>query len=110
MLFEEWRTLYGQVADLSKEQLKDINGTLRFSYAGDPDDDVPARLFVIHTFDSLLSKLLVAEILAAHGLTSGTGFAEELANIEEASALIQRLRAEIEEGGFFEATGITRFR
>ena len=109
MLFEEWRTLYGQVADLSKEQLKDVNGTLRFSYAGKPDDDVPARLFVIHTFDSLLIKLLAAEILAAHGLTSGTGFAEELATIDDDVALIGRLRADIENGGFFEATGIRGF-
>ena len=109
MLFEEWRTLYGQVADLSKEQLKDINGVLRFSYAGNSDDDVPARLFVIHTFDSLLIKLLAAEILAAHGLTSGSNFAEELATIDDDVALISRLRSDIEEGGFFEATGIHGF-
>lgn len=109
MLFEEWRTLYGQVADLSKEQLKDINGTLHFSYAGDPDDDVPARLFVIHTFDSLLIKLLAAEIIAAHGLASGIAFAQELATIDDDAALIGRLRSDIEEGGFFEGTGIHGF-
>jgi hypothetical protein len=109
MLFEEWRTLYGQVADLSKEQLKDINGVLHFSFAGKVDDDIPGRLFVVHTFDSLLSKLLAAEILAAHGLTSGVGFAEELATIDDDAALIQRLRSDIEEGGFFEAIGIHGF-
>jgi hypothetical protein len=109
MLFEEWRTLYGQVADLSKEQLKDINGALHFSYAGSPRDDIPARLFVIHTFDSLLSKLLAAEILAAHGLASGTTFAMELATLEDDAALIDRLRSDIENGGFFEATGIRGF-
>lgn len=109
MLFEEWRTLYGQVADLSKEQLKDVNGTLRFSYSGNTDDDIPARLFVIHTFDSLLIKLLAAEILAAHGLTSGTGFAEELATIDDDSVLIDRLRVDIENGGFYEATGVRGF-
>lgn len=109
MLFEEWRTLYGQVADLSKEQLKDINGALHFSYAGDRRDDIPARLFVIHTFDSLLIKLLAAEILAAHGLASGSAFAVELATIEDDTMLIGRLRSDIEEGGFFEATGIRGF-
>ncbi|GAA2890973.1 hypothetical protein GGQ99_005162 [Aminobacter niigataensis] len=109
MLFEEWRTLYGQVSALSREQLKDINGTLRFSYSGKPDDDVPARLFVIHTFNSLLIKLLGAEIVAAHGLASGTAFAQELATIDDDEALISRLRSDIEEGGFFEATGIYGF-
>ena len=111
MLFEEWRTLYGQVADLSKEQLKDINGTLRFSYAGDPDDDVPARLFVIHTFDSLLSKLLAAEILRRpRSHIWNNTFAEDLATIEGELPLIDlRLRADIEEGGFFRATGILGF-
>jgi len=109
MLFEEWRTLYGQVADLSKEQLRDINGAMRFSYAGDPDDDVPARLFIIHTFDALLIKLLAAEILAAHGLTSGTALAQELATIDDDGDLIQRLRRDIEEGGFFQASGIDGF-
>ena len=82
---------------------------MRFSWAGNPADDVSARLFVIHTFDSLLIKLLAAEILAAHGLTSGRGFAEELATIEDDVALMKRLRFDIEEGGFFETTGIHGF-
>ena len=109
MLFQEWRTLYGQVADLSKEQLKDINGTLRFSYSGKADDDVPARLFVIHTFDSLLIKLLAAEIVSAHGLASGTAFAQDLATVEDDAALLERLKRDIEEGGIFESTGLHSF-
>ena len=109
MLFHEWRTLYGQVADLSKEQLKDINGTLQFSYAGKKEDDVPARLFIIHTFDSLLIKLLAAEIVTAHGLASGKAFAQELAIIDDDSSLINRLRSDIEEGGIFESTGLNGF-
>ena len=109
MLFHEWRTLYGQVADLSREQLKDINGTLRFSYVGKAEDDVPARLFVIHTFNSLLIKLLAAEIVTAHGLASGAAFAQELAVIDADKTLMGRLRADIEEGGIFEATGLQGF-
>src|SRR5258708_15273068 len=109
MLFQEWRTLYGQVADLSKEQLKDINGTLRFSYLGNAEDDVPARLFVIHTFDSLLIKLLAAEVVTAHGLASGIAFAQDLATIDNDTLLMDRLRYDIEEGGIFEATGLHGF-
>ena len=108
MLFEEWRTLYGQVADLSREQLKGINGTLRFARSNN-STEVPARLFVVHTFNSLLIKLLAAEIVAAHGLASGRAFAGDLVAIEDDSALLRRLRADIEDGGFFEATGVHGF-
>ena len=108
MLFEEWRTLYGQVAGLSKEQLKDINGTLRFARANN-STEVPARLFVVHTFNSLLAKLLAAEIVAAHGLASGGAFAGDLVAIGDDSELLRRLRADIEGGEFFEATGIHGF-
>ena len=108
MLFEEWRTLYGQVADLSREQLKGINGTLRFARANN-NTEVPARLFVVHTFNSLLTKLLAAEIVTAHGLASGRAFAGDLVAVEDDSELLRRLRADIEEGGFFEATGVHGF-
>ncbi len=108
MLFEEWRTFYGQVADLSREQLKGINGTLRFARANN-STEVPARLFVVHTFNSLLTKLLAAEIVAAHGLASGTAFAGDIVAMEDDSQLLRRLQADIEEGGFFEATGLHGF-
>ena len=108
MLFEEWRTLYGQVADLSREQLKDINGTLRFARANN-NTEVPARLFVVHTFNSLLTKLLAAEIVTAHGLASGTAFASDIAVIEDDTEFLRRLRTDIEEGGFFETTGLHGF-
>ena len=108
MLFEEWRTLYGQVADLSREQLKGINGTLRFAYSK-TSAEIPARLFVVHTFNSLLIKLLAAEILAAHGLASGRFFAADLVAMEDDSELLRRLRVDIEGGEFFEGTGIHGF-
>ena len=108
MLFEEWRTFYGQVADLSKEQLKGINGTLRFARANNTTE-VPARLFVVHTFNSLLTKLLAAEIVAAHGLASGRAFAGDILALEEDTELLRKLRADIEKGGFFEATGLCSF-
>ena len=108
MLLEEWRTLYGQVADLSREQLKGINGTLRFARSNN-STEVPARLFVVHTFNSLLIKLLAAEIVAAHGLASGRAFAGDLVAIEDDSEFLRRLRADIENGGFFEATGVHGF-
>lgn len=109
MLFEEWRTLYGQVAALSKEQLKDINGALRFSFSGHTRDDIPARLFVIHTFHSLLIKLLAAEIVSAHRLASGTAFAQELATSSTNADLLHRLQHDIELGQYFDAVGVHGF-
>ena len=108
MLFEEWRTLYGQVADLSAEQLKGVNGTLRFARSRS-SSQVPGRLFVVHTFNSLLIKLLAAEIVAAQGLASGRTFAGELIAIEDDEELFRRIRDDIENGGFFEATGLRGF-
>ena len=108
MLFEEWRTLYGQVADLSKEQLNAINGTLRFARATNRTE-VSERLFVVHTFNSLLMKLLAAQITAAHGLASGRTFAADLVTTDADTEFLARIREDIEQGGFFEATGIHGF-
>ena len=108
MLFEEWRTLYGQVADLSREQLKGINGTLLFARSNNITE-VPARLFVVHTFNSLLTKLLAAEIVAAHGLASSRAFAGDLVALEDDLELLRKLQDDIESGGVFEATGIHGF-
>ena len=108
MLFEEWRTLYGQVADLSLEQLRSINGTLHFASVNS-NSEVSERLFVVHTFNSLLTKLLAAEIVAAHGLASGSNFATDLIAIQDNSEFLLRLRNDIEHGGFFDAVGIHGF-
>ena len=108
MLFEEWRTLYGQVADLSKEQLNAINGTLRFAQATNRNE-VSERLFVVHTFNSLLIKLLAAQITAAHGLASERTFAAGLVAVQDDREFLRRIREDIEQGRFFEATGIHGF-
>ena len=107
MLFEEWRTLYAQVADLSPEQLKKINGTLLFARAHS-STDVPARLFVVHTYNSLLIKLLAAEIVAHHGLTSEPAFASQTLARDD-DELIRRLESDIEEGGLFSPVGLRGF-
>jgi hypothetical protein len=104
MLFEEWRTLYGQVADLSKEQLYNIDDTWKFTFNGKSVDRIPACLFVIHTYNSVLIKLLAAEIVAAHGLASGTAFAQELAVIPNDKTLMERINSDIEHGNFFRCT------
>ncbi len=109
MLFKEWATLYGQVADLSIQQRKKINGSLGFNFSGHMDVDVPAKLFVTHTFHSLLMKLIAAELVAAHGMASSVSLIHELLAITKDDDLIAALLRDIENGGFFNAVGLHGF-
>jgi hypothetical protein len=59
MLFEEWRTLYGQVANLSNEQIRTINGLIRFT------TKVKPRLERFRLWCSGITAM--AEVLAAFG-------------------------------------------
>lgn len=109
MLFEEWATLYGQVADLSIQQRKKINGSLGFTFTGSTVFDLPAKLFVTHTFHALLMKLIAAEIVAAHGMASSPSLIHELLAISSDEDLIDALRSNIEEGFFFNVVGLHGF-
>lgn len=108
MLFEEWRTLFGQVADLSNKQIEKINGILKFKAEVQQKDQIPASLFVIHTFNSLIIKLLAAEIISAYHLTSYKYFSQNL-SVESESQILKRLKEEIEEAAFFSRAGIDGF-
>ena len=108
MLFEEWRTLFGQVADLSVEQIESINKSLHFQINVEKKDRIPAALFIIHTFNSLIIKLLAAEIISANKLTSYQNFSQNL-SIEEDEKMVNRLNEEIEKSGFYSRAGIDGF-
>ncbi|OWK41164.1 N-6 DNA Methylase [Pseudomonas oleovorans subsp. oleovorans] len=115
MLFEEWRHLYGQVADLSANQVDDIlrsigfNLTCKQASKQASNSIIPVALFVIHTYDSLLIKLLGAEIVSMLGdHTAYKGFAEAASVLGDVE-LTQRIAAEIERGEFFSRAGIQGF-
>lgn len=109
MLFEEWRSLYGQVADMSALHLGAINQELCFAWNGEVGVSIPGRLFVIHTYNSLLIKLLAAEIVSAHGLASTKQPAQSMASEVDDSALISMLSCDIEKAGIFSQAGIEGF-
>jgi len=109
MLFEEWSTLYGQVADLSVQQRRKIKGSLGFDFAGTSDVDLSAKLFVTHTFHSLLMKLIASEIVAAHGMASSMSLIHELLAIRLDKALVNALRSDVENGNFFNGVGLHGF-
>lgn len=109
MLFEEWRTLYGQVADMSAFQADAMDSQMAFTWKGPTKLNMPGRLFVIHTYNSLLIKLLAAEIVAAHGLTGHERPSQAMAAVMTAPELADALDVEIEHGRMFEDAGISGF-
>ncbi|MTZ15635.1 N-6 DNA methylase [Pseudomonas sp. JL972] len=109
MLFEEWRTLYGQVADMSVLQAEAINQEIGFEWNGTPADAMSGRLFVIHTYNSMLIKLLAAEIVSAHGLTSSFQPAQAWASMLDDRGLMDALAQDVERGDLFAQAGIRGF-
>jgi len=109
MLFEEWRALYGQVADMSVLQTATINGEMGFAWNGQVMQAMTGRLFVIHSYNSLLIKLLAAEIISAHGLTTTVQPAQAMAALLNNTALLDTLNRDIEHAGIFAQAGIRGF-
>ncbi len=109
MLFEEWRTLYGQVADMSILQAEAINIEMGFSWNGLANQAMSGRLFAIHTYNSLLIKLLAAEIVSAHGLSATQQPAQAMAALLDDSVLVDTLSHDIERAGIFTQAGINGF-
>lgn len=109
MLFAEWRTLYGQVADLSILQAESIAKELKFTWPGSPSESISARLFVLHTYNSMLIKLLAAEIVSAHGLTSTAQPAQSMAALKNDVQMLEFLGSAIERSAIFQEAGINGF-
>lgn len=108
MLFEEWRTLFGQVANLTANQVSEITSSIPFNLNIRKSEKIPATLFVIHTYNSLVMKLLAAEILASSGFASFSDFAATAATLSD-SLLIRTLKNDIEKGKLFSSNGINGF-
>lgn len=109
MLFQEWKALYGQVADLSEYQEKAINNSLGFQCETSSPERLSMILFVIHTYDSILIKLIAAEIVSqAVKLTSYEDFAQHALNLSD-DELIQTMEADIEQGNLYSRANIYGF-
>lgn len=109
MLYEEWRTLYGQVSDMSQLQADAIDRDLNFTWNGPAEHAMSGRLFVIHTYNSLFIKLLAAEIVSAHHLTTIQQPAQAMTALLDDEALLDALERDIERGGIFTQAGIIGF-
>lgn len=108
MLFEEWRSLFGQVADLSVIQSKEIQRQIPLTINIDRKRRISSILFVIHTYNAFVMKMLAAEIVSEYGLTAHSDFCEHLLGYDD-DALLDRLNRDIEQSAFFADARIKGF-
>lgn len=109
MLYMEWKSLYGQVAMLSSAQIESILQSIGFTYHGTNPDKLSSILFVIHTFNSLLIKLLAAEVVSQiTQLTAYADFAQNAMAVE-GWELIDILDSDIEHAQLYDRAEIHGF-
>ncbi|HEC82259.1 MAG TPA: class I SAM-dependent DNA methyltransferase [Thermoplasmatales archaeon] len=108
MLFNDWRRVFSQVCSYSTEKLKGL-----IKYYGIEKEkivDVEKLMFAIHTYYTILMKLLTSEIVT---LFADSLIGSYLKKIEEAylkdnKEMMEELK-ELEEGGIFRELGIKNF-
>ena len=109
MLYQEWKSLYGQVADLSFSHVESIINSIGFTCTSTSTDKLSRILFVIHTFDSIIIKLLAAEIVShLTELTSYSDFAQNAVSVSD-DKFISMLDIDIERSQLFARANIHGF-
>lgn len=109
MLYMEWKALYGQVADLSSFQMDAIMNAIGFVYPAGSPDRLSRILFVIHTFNSIVIKLLAAEIVSQiTSLTAYSDFAQNTLS-ESDTRIIEILDRDIEHSQLYSRAHIHGF-
>ena len=108
MLFEEWCSLFGQVADLSSTQARDIQRQVPLKIDISFAPSAAGILFVIHTYNAFVMKILAAEIVSEYGLTAHSDFCEHLLGYDDDS-LLDRLNKDVEQNTFFADARIKGF-
>lgn len=109
MFYLEWKALYGQVADLSSFQVDAIIRAIGFLYPDESPDRLARILFVIHTFNSIIMKLLAAEIVSQ--ITNLAAYSDFSQNTvaEDDDRMIEILDQDIEGSGFYSRAHIYGF-
>lgn len=108
MLFREWQSLFGQVSGLTHEQIEKITKQVGFATPKMGTESVSGLLFVIHTYNALVMKLLGAELVSYLDLTQYKDFCGNLASLDE-DDLFLTIQNDIEKSQFFETVGIKGF-
>jgi methylase of polypeptide subunit release factors len=108
MLFDDWKRVFSQVCAYSKEKLEGL--TEYYELKKHEIVDVEKLMFAIHTYYTILMKLLTSEIvtLFADSLIGSYLKKLEEAYLKSKEDMLNELR-ELEEGGIFNELGIKNF-
>lgn len=107
MLFQEWKRLFAQASNfgnLGRRRLDDYLLSLGMSRPL----DYTRALFILHTYNALLFKLIAAELLSAYRHPKYSGFSVLAAGSPD-SDIVALLDARIEHSEIFRAHGIENF-
>jgi len=106
MLFHEWKRLFQQVSTYGLSQLPSLKDWARRN--GIATKDASQILFAMHTYYSLVVKLLTAELLAATQTTSQLSLVDAIANAPNRESLYREL-VKLEDGDFYKNYRISNF-
>jgi type I restriction-modification system DNA methylase subunit len=106
MLFNDWKRVFSQVCSYSKDKLTGLADY----YGLDKKVDLEKLLFAIHTYYTILMKLLTSEIVT---LFADSLLGSYLKRVEEAyyrshEEMLHELK-DLEEGGIFATVGMRNF-
>jgi len=107
MLFEDWKRVFSQVCAYSKEKL---SGLVDYYNLKNQNVDVEKLMFSIHTYYTILMKLLTSEVVTLYSDRLITSYLKSLeeAYLKDKKELLDQLK-EMEEGGIFRKLGIKNF-
>ncbi|MEM5812073.1 MAG: N-6 DNA methylase [Candidatus Aenigmatarchaeota archaeon] len=108
MLFNDWKRVFSQVCSYSKDKLAGL--VEYYELTNQEKIDVEKLLFAIHTYYTILMKLLTSEIVT---LFADSLLGSYLKKLEEAyyrnhNEMLEELK-DLEEGGIFAKLGIRNF-
>ena len=106
MLFHEWKRLFQQVSTYGLSQLPSLKDWARRN--GIATQDASQILFAMHTYYSLVVKLLTAELLAATQTTSQSSLVDAIANAPDDRSLYREL-VRLEDGDFYKNYRVSNF-
>lgn len=107
MLFEDWKRVFSQVCAYSPEKLAELT---KYYEIKEKNIDTEKLLFSVHTYYTLLMKLLTSEVITL--FTDGI-IGSYLKRLEDAyyrgsKELLDELK-DLEEGGIFNRVGVKNF-
>lgn len=110
MLFSEWKKLFSQATSMGKIGKDKIDRHLaRMGIAITNEEDYTKALFVLHTYNSILFKLIAAELVSSIRYEGEiSGYALQLLSKDD-KELLRSLYEEVESSRFFKDRGVRNF-